>query len=180
VEEGEEDEEEELEDEDDLRDEDGDEEGQVAFAAQPRVSRTPAGKPYSGTIREEEEEEDDDDDSAFGGEFKARLGLEEGGDGGGGPVRDDSGGRSGGLSSRVEDLRRRCIATLGQELYEVVYAAVREVTWDGGSEAAAPGADPEVEEVELAALPARLGLTPAQALVVQDVALLLQMQQDLL
>lgn len=155
--------------------------------------------------------EDDEDDDAFGGEFKSQLNLrdragsDQGGDAastiaapghasyaaahnrrqsasGAGASAPSSSSALGSLSSRVEDLRRHCMAGLGLEVFESVYAAVKAAMWDD-AEAEMAGStvgEPGEAQIDLSTLPAQLGLDDGQTEFVEDVVQLLHMEQDLL
>lgn len=210
-------------DEEDIGDEDGDEDGQVVFS-RPAPSSGGRKKLHDGTIREEdegegdeeeeEEEEYEDEESSstfgsggFASEFKTHLlgmpsgettltsgymqtqSLSGGGGGGGGSGR-------GSLSSRVEELRKMCLAGLGQEAFESVYTAVKEAVWEeqdedddtGSSTVGATGAADEAIAPSfsfattdvLSKVASKLNLTPQQSEFVDVVQTLVHIEQDLL
>lgn len=212
------------EEEEDIGDEDGDEDGQVVFA-RPAPNSGGRKKLHDGTIREEdegegdeeeeEEEEDYEDEESsstfgsggFASEFKTHLlGMPSGettltsgymqtqslpgGGAGGGSGR-------GSLSSRVEELRKMCLAGLGQEAFESVYTAVKEAVWEeqddedddtGSSTVGATGAADEASAPSfsfattdvLSKVASKLNLTPQQSEFVDVVQTLVHIEQDLL
>lgn len=207
-------------DEEDIGDEDGDEDGQVVFS-RPAPSSGARKKLHDGTIREEdenegeedeeeEEEEFEDEESSstfgsggFASEFKTHLlGMPSGEttltsgymqtqsiSGGG------SGSGRGSLSSRVEELRKMCLAGLGQEAFESVYTAVKEAVWEeqedddtGSSTIGATGAADEATAPSfsfattdvLSKVATKLNLTPQQSEFVDVVQTLVHIEQDLL
>jgi hypothetical protein len=193
-------------DEEDIGDEDGDEDGQLAFAAKPQPGS--AGRRlHSGTIREEDEneEEDEEDEEAEGGEeasprggsgrspgededeegsfgaaseFKTRLGLPD--YGAAGATTGVFGGGAGSLSSRVEALRKQCLEGLGAEVFESVYAAVKQSVWDDADAGASTLGAAGGAEDDLAIVAERLGLTADEARLVEVVSELIHIEQDLL
>lgn len=147
------------------------------------------------------EEEEDENSSTFGSgegianEFKTRLGIPPEMDSlapsssSHYPVpsnnnRNKQGNNNGmgSLSSRVEDLRWQCVQGLGEETFEAVYAAVKAAMWDDedAEVAASVVGDVGEEHMDVAAIPAQLGLDSNQAEYVDIVVSLLHMEQDLL
>jgi hypothetical protein len=189
-------------DEEDIGDEDGDEDGQLAFAAKPQPGS--AGRRlHSGTIREEDENEeedeeaegdeasprggsgrspgeDEDEEGSFGAasEFKTRLGLPD--YGAAGATTGVFGGGAGSLSSRVEALRKQCLEGLGAEVFESVYAAVKQSVWDDADAGASTLGAAGGAEDDLSLVAERLGLTADEARLVEVVSELIHIEQDLL